>query len=233
MFFPRFTLLILLGLTWLWVGQDPKMWLWLWIVGGVTLAVFMWDNRYALENSPDNIFRLFKREPKPRTTTPSPEDTKMAQAQLRVAYNLINTAYAEKRYDPLHHLEEATTALHKVLRLDPNAEIDIKEKDDTHHQTHDSIAAALLYLESTTLNNRARDIIMSRSHDRDELRQVGPLSQRAYQAIVKAVRYAPEHIPYQLHLAKLTSNKRQKRKIVKAILAKEPYNVEALTLDNQ
>ena len=216
----------------------------------VTAAMWRYDNRYEIQEvqkAKSKTEKLKKIQETPvRTTLPTEDETKMAQAQLQVAWSIIERAQLDKRTDgALSTLEKAPLPLSKVRQLDPHATIDVKlneKKDDTTTLTHDRMTAYMLYLESQWLDEQvegSHDQGMniaqygSRSDLRKHQREVNAWSARSRAAIDRAVQYEPEHVPYLLHLAQHASSPVEQKQIIQRVLQLEPYNVEALEIANR
>ena len=214
-----------------------------------TLAMMYYDNRHEIgdvQRAKAKTAEQKKLQETPvRTTLPTEDETKMATAQLRVAWNIIERAQREKNINQsLSILEEAALPLSKVRELDPHATIEVKldrKKDDTSKFTHDRMTAFMLYCESKWLDDEREGwhevgMAIAENGTRSGLRkhhaETNKLLERSRAAIQRAVAYEPDHVPYLLHLAGHSSVE-DRKKVIAHILKLEPYNVEALEIANR
>jgi hypothetical protein len=212
---------------------------------GVTLAVWRYDNRVPLAERAKAQAKTAElkriRETPARTTQPSADETKMAQSQLFVAWNIILKSQGEKHPEhALYTLEAASKALAKVRELDPGVSVPIvigKDKEPTPF-THDSMTAAALFLESKYLWRVGSGVIdridpsdISKRGLKQGLAEAETYFDRSREAARKAVVFEPEHVPYLLQLAAVTKGT-EHRDAVERALKVEPYNVKALELAN-
>ena len=86
-----------------------------------------------------------------------------------------------------------------MRQLDPAAHAVVQEGKEETPFNHDTMAAAILYLESTALHRKAERMLQelgSGDYNPAEFKKLRPIRKQAYKAIAKAVEYAPEHTPY-------------------------------------
>jgi len=213
-----------------------------------TLGMLYYDNRFVIQEVQEDKAKAAEQkriqETPARTTPSSADETKMAQAQLRVAWNIIAKAQREANIDQaLVNMEAAPVALAKVRELDPNATIDVQldpKRDDLTSMGHDSITAFMLYLQSKWLDiqsdTRGNLAIQTAGIDNyrsdNYMKEAKALTARSRAAIERAVNYKPDHVPYLLHLTNHCDAKKQ-REVIAKILSLEPYNVEALEISNR
>ena len=74
---------------------DPQFQTFGWMFLLVTIGNWIYRNRFFFEDLHIN-FPSLKWEPRARTTPSSPQETKLAEAQLHVAWGLVNQAMETK-----------------------------------------------------------------------------------------------------------------------------------------
>ena len=249
--------------------RTPRLWLlapialFIWIqyseggVGGIlaffivlACAVWAYDNRYFFQDVTTARAKTAQQtalaETPARTTLPTIEDSKMAQAQMHVAWNIIQRAQRDKRINyALSILEEAALPLSKVRQLDPATTIEMKpdkKSDNTITLTHDSITAFMLFQEAAWLREQSEqrnEQVMDAAMAGDQRSfktlksEATQLAARAIAAIRKAIAYEPDNIAYLMELTKHMDDCAEKKAIVMHVLSMEPYNVEALEIANR
>jgi hypothetical protein len=203
-----------------------------------------------------DLFRHFSRKPKGRPTLkkrdqpPTPEETKAAHNQFRVAYSLFddsgNITDADKQAATL---ARASEHLLRARSLDPAVTLTTTEKNGDHQWTQDQFAAILLHMESFTYYKRA--LFMEDEYAkfiRDWKPGQGPsiadeakafqshklkFAQQAVRPAEQSVNYQPYSLQYLLHLVRvyrMVDRQREATKVLDYAHKLAPDDIEVLKM---
>jgi tetratricopeptide (TPR) repeat protein len=180
-----------------------------------------------------------------RTRPRTPEETRMAQAQMQVALlkirEYLKTYSKSPDYVSLGILKQAAAALNKARKLDSNATVFDTERKDNIKLDLDMLAAELCYYEAflyeasvPTVPNVPDDQIglikeIYRRHNRERKEAL----RKALKPAVRAVELQPHNLLYMQLLIKvyaLTGHYRKAKELKTRALKIDPYNPETLTL---
>lgn len=202
-----------------------------------------------------DLFRHFARKPKPPALKkpdrpPTPEDTKAAHNQFRIAYSLFddsgNIPDADKQAAAL---ARASEHLLRARSLDPAVTLTTTEKDGDHQWTQDQFAAILLHMESFTYYKRA--LFMEDEYAKfirdwkpgqgvniaDEAKAFQShklkFAEQAVRPAEQSVNYQPYSLQYLLHLVRvyrMVDRQREATKVLDYAHKLAPDDIEVLKM---
>jgi len=182
-------------------------------------------------------------EPRHPDDIPSPEETKRAHNQLRLALALKDEAFEEKNARlQLAKLGDATLALARARSLDPRVTVEDKSADEPYTYTMDGLAGQLLYFEALLHRNIA---------DAEDDAAIGAYAikwvynkhmeesraaiKQARLAIQKALKYdpnMPSYVALAIMISRRSGDQKAADKLLDHALSRWPDNIEFLKLDS-